>query len=489
MDTSTPLPNAVRWHEGLLLSPQHLQQNDIYWHAHLRHRLSCITPNYWGVKKLTVDLSSLVTGRVTVTELECVLPEGLAVIFPADYSNITLDADVGKLATSDGKPVRVWLQVQPRGPACAQSDNANRRYDDLPGDTASDENTGHDDIQVNRLQTHITLYADDATRLPPTGLGACPLLDIARDAQGHLRITNYHPPMLQQDASAFQEDHSLQRQLARLTQRIWTKLEELAGHNADANADNMPESDTPIGPHIFAARHLAMALPQLEINMVAPDTHPDLLYRSLAQVVGHVACIGANPIPLKMKPYQHDDCMPQFQAAFDYIDAKLALVNTAYECLKFIPVDIPKSGIVRFAYWLPADMTGEVIIEIKTRGAQKTPDCSEWLSTARIFSRDLIDDVQNGRFLGAKARLLTPEEIKQRHLPPQANLYILDNSKIPVEGNKMQDAFRPDMNLLIEGKKNTQMPAAIILYRQKPAKHGTTPSIPTLTSRMESVHA
>jgi len=53
---TAPLPDAIQWSEGMMLSPQHLQQNDRYWHAHLRHRLQAVAPHYWGVLKLHVDI-------------------------------------------------------------------------------------------------------------------------------------------------------------------------------------------------------------------------------------------------------------------------------------------------------------------------------------------------------------------------------------------------------------------------------------------------
>ena len=36
---------------------------------------------------------------------------------------------------------------------------------------------------------------------------------------------------------------------------------------------------------------------------------------TMTQIVGRMAAIGGNPRPLKMDPYRHDDCQPQFQAA------------------------------------------------------------------------------------------------------------------------------------------------------------------------------
>lgn len=483
MGTTTYLPDAVQWSEGLLLSPQHLQQNDIYWHANLRHRLARITPHYWGVSKLTIDRASLVKGHITVTELDCILPDGLAVEFPGNYPTRTLDVDVGKLVGNEGRPVRVWAQVRERGAAAARMDNADRRYDSLPGVMTPDENTGDGDIQVGRLRPVISLYADDASKPAPAGDGACPLLEVVRDAQGRLRITDYHPPMLQLDASAFQDEQSLQRHLTQLTQRLWAKLDELS----DGRGDDKAEDDSPAGSqlrqHLQAARCLASALPQLEIGVTAQQTHPNELYRALALVVGQAAALGGNPVPLKMTPYLHEDCMPQFRAVLDYIDTKLALVNTDYECLQFARI-----GDAGFARRLPSDITGEVIVELKPREGQSLADMMRWLADARIASDHLMPLVRQRRLPGALTRALSAQEIRERNLRPQAALFLIQNQKIEVEGKGLQDVFRADLSLLIQGAANAQMPAAIILHRKKQPRHGSV-APETQARTAEEIHA
>lgn len=481
MGHPTLLPDAVQWSEGMLLSPQHMQQNDIYWHEHLRHRLSGITPHFWGVSRLELDASALVKGSIVVKELECVLPEGLAVSFPGSYpAGRTLDIDVDALVKRDGRPVRVWLQVKERGSAAARADNADRRYDSIPGEMTPDENTGDGAILVARLQPHIALYAGDATKPAPAGRGACPLFDLVRDAHGHLRIAAYHPPMLRLDASAFLNENALQRLLNGLMQRIWTKLEELA----DSGEDSAAEDDSPAGsPHLRAARLLAKTLPQLEIAAAAPHTHPETLYRALAHMAGEVSGIGANPLPLKMKPYRHEDCLPLFQTVFDYIDAKLALLNTAYECLQFVPLDIAGVGPVRFARSLSADMSGEIIIELKPKDGQSGERFLEWLNSASIVSDSLIHTVEKGRLRGATIHPLSAQEIRERGLRAQAHLFRLESRRIPVDGKGMQAAFQPGQVLLIHGPETAFMPVAIVLHREKArrdGRHGKTSATETL---------
>lgn len=469
MESTTRLPDAVQWSEGMLLSPQHLQQNDIYWHEHLRHRLDCIAPHYWGVSQLTLDHASLIKGIVSISRLECVLPDGLAVDFDGDrrdYSFTRLERKVDELCKPDGKPVRVWLMARERSTAAAKMDNPERRYNSLHGEPHADENTGDGEIMVGRLQVRIKLHAENADK-PAPGRSACPLLEVARDSQGHLHLTSYHPPMLRLSASAFHGEQSLQRRLTDFTHNLWAKMDELAGGRDDSKPDDESALSTENRRHLSVARHLAIGLPQLEIAVAAPYVQPHELYRALAQVAGQVASIGANPIPLKMKPYQHDDCMPQFQATFDYIEGKLALVNTAYECLPFARI-----GDAGFGRRLPADLSGEVIIELQPRDGQSLADLTDWLADARIASDGLMAQIQQQRLPGALTRPLTPHEIQERNLRPQAALFFIQNQKIEVKNKGLQNVFQPGLSLLIRGMANTNAPAAIILYRKKQQKQG-----------------
>lgn len=52
------LPDMVPWSEGMLLSPQHLQQNDLYWQEQLRFRLQQALPHGWGLLLLELDAVS-----------------------------------------------------------------------------------------------------------------------------------------------------------------------------------------------------------------------------------------------------------------------------------------------------------------------------------------------------------------------------------------------------------------------------------------------
>ena len=71
----------VVWKDGVLIAPQHFQQQDRHHAASLHARLAALSPQAWGVLALTLDDTALRTGVVKVNEFRGILPDGLVVAF------------------------------------------------------------------------------------------------------------------------------------------------------------------------------------------------------------------------------------------------------------------------------------------------------------------------------------------------------------------------------------------------------------------------
>src|SRR5687768_14978065 len=71
--------DRVLWGEGLLVCPQHMQQQDLYLEATINARTMWPNPYAWGVNKLEIDAGALKTGELLVKAFQGILPQGLAV--------------------------------------------------------------------------------------------------------------------------------------------------------------------------------------------------------------------------------------------------------------------------------------------------------------------------------------------------------------------------------------------------------------------------
>ena len=465
--TVTQLPDAVQWSEGMLLSPQHLQQNDIYWQEHLRHRLAGIAPNFWGLRRLEVEL---VKDVITVKEMECVLPNGLAVAWPGNFPRKPeplLQADVSGCRAGD-RPQRLWLLVPERGMGAARAGDPERRYDSQLGLMTADENTGDGDVPVGRLQIRCELVLGALN--PSPGLGACPLLEVVRDAQGMLHISDYLPPMQCLDAGRHLGTAGLLHQLSARHELWWGYTQQFATEASGFG----PEGRLNSGGvrNMLVARHLAGALPPMSV-LLHGAAHPERLYECLAGTVGRVAQFAASPLPLKMAPYQHDDCLPQFQAAWRYIEDTLAV---EFERVRQDRLRAPQpeydirpfqiQGPGGFSYKLPQQVEGHLIIEVKRKDGQTIEEAGRWLSQADIADASLIPQLQRQRVPGARVRPLGADEVARYQLPTLADLFLVENRTVDLADLGRRELFAPDQPLFIQGHAGPHMPAAIFLYQK-----------------------
>ncbi|MFZ6675478.1 type VI secretion system baseplate subunit TssK [Undibacterium sp. Xuan67W] len=472
MIPTTHLPDAVQWSEGMLLSPQHFQQNDIYWHQHLRHAIQAQSPHYWGVLKLSYSLTNNI---ISISELECILPDGLAIEFPGNFPRNPIGNLEKEIKSEDcvqgGPPLCVWLRVRERHAYAAVQGHIERRYDSIGNISVADENTGEGQLPVERLQTRFELYFGGTS---PSIECAVPLLKLERGENNVLAISRYHPPMLHLEASDFQRANSLAEQLRQLHDLLWSKTKQLAGNSDDALPDQEYSLSQESLRHLVSARNLASCLPQFSVNL-HHRCHPSLVYQSIAQIVGQVASFGANPLPLKMEPYNHEDCFPQFQIAIAYITSKLKLVETTYELLRFARIgrtdpDLPYAC---FARRLLPNMDDNLIIELIPKSGQTKTQMLNWITQAKIASEANMPQLLIGRLQGANVRALSPAEISRYKRPPESSLFLIKNQENDPNKKARSPSFSAEQSLLIQGQINNDLPEAIILYHNKTSGLGS----------------
>ncbi len=71
------------WSEGMLLCPQHMQQQDLYHEQNMAARLAVLTPMHWGVSGLTFDAGAIKAGQLAVMSFRGVMPDGTAIAIDA----------------------------------------------------------------------------------------------------------------------------------------------------------------------------------------------------------------------------------------------------------------------------------------------------------------------------------------------------------------------------------------------------------------------
>src|ERR1700760_1800128 len=73
----------VLWAKGTLLTPQHLQQHDLFFESLLAFRIEGLSFKPWGVATLQVDYEALAAGTFAIHSSSGILPDGLLFSIPA----------------------------------------------------------------------------------------------------------------------------------------------------------------------------------------------------------------------------------------------------------------------------------------------------------------------------------------------------------------------------------------------------------------------
>lgn len=464
MNKNEFLPDAVQWSEGMLLSPQHFQQNDIHAQAVLHQRLLGLSPHCWGVRQLVLDDVRLSDGLIKIIACDAVMPDGLPVLFRADNAGFQLQLDVSGKCSSDGRPLRVFLALPPRVGASLVHSTSIRRYESLPGTETLDEVTGIGDVLVERQRARLELFTEGAL---PADYASVPLLDVIIDSHGNIALGDFHPPMFRIGASAFLGDAGLQQKFAQLRSDMWKKFRELIG----TFGDDAPEAAAVMGTegrmHLRVAREIAACLPLIDALLSDPLYAPAQAWQVMAQIVGRVTAIGANPRPLAMDPYNHIDCIGQFKEALEFVKRKLMLINSEWDSLAFARVS---EGM--FARRLPEDSSQTVYIELRAREGQTSRDLNAWLAEARIASENLLPVLRERRLPGADWSMLSSREVAELGLRADAMVCKLSSQRLELPKHGMVDTFSAGRSLVVQGDAG-RAPAAILLHHRKPTRRNT----------------
>lgn len=457
MYSPDPLPEALQWSEGMLLSPQHFQQNDIYWERRLRHLMGQLQPHYWGLLDLAVDRSALAEGRVLLERLECVMPDGLVVQYPQPGQDgvLGLALDQDQLGS---QPLTISLVVPLRAPGAASSSAPIQRFDSVAGGVALDENTAAEQVPLSRLRPRLELRAGDKI---PAKYVAMPLFRLQRAVSGELRLDGFHPPLLRLGASAFLDEASLQQRLLKLAARLRHKARELSGYT-DTDQGDDGRRGLP-GQRALTAQ-LTSALPGFEVLINQASTHPFAAYQALAQLVGATAGCGADPVPMQLIAYLHQDMLPGFDAAMQQVHQVIDGLQLGYQMLA---VDAVADGV--FEVDLPPDWPADgLLLELRSGAQDGAGEMLAWLDKASIGDIRLSAQLEKARLPGAEYHRVTPAQGNGLPLREGSALVRLSNFDLETDG-RPQPVLCAGSRLRIRGPGRGRVPQALVLYRLKDA--------------------
>ncbi|MEY4508358.1 MAG: hypothetical protein RLZZ450_480 [Pseudomonadota bacterium] len=318
----------IVWSEGMLISPQHFQQQDRYHERLLHERLCTAVPHGWGLSSLELDEGALAGGSVSVRSLSGVLPGGTAVCFRAGQPEAaparaiephhfpahaeTLDvflalplerAHGGSYARLEAERGRARFVVDTRSVL----------------DVVSSEPDEARTVDFAR-RCWVLLFGGEVSE----DYESIKIAELVRDRAGALCYSaTYVPPSLRLGVSPLLYE-GIRRVLAASVAKRRAVADELR-HRDHATVEFAADEVT----RYLALHALSGAIPVLKHLLDADVASPFQAYSVLVQFVGQLGVFSVDEDPTRLPPYVHLDMRSTFEPLLAKLMSLLQLAAAA----------------------------------------------------------------------------------------------------------------------------------------------------------------
>jgi type VI secretion system protein ImpJ len=386
------IPQAIQWHEGMLLAPQHFQQSCWRQEMLVQYNSLLVGPYCWGVRRLALDTKLLPSGTIQVLDLEAVLPDGAVVTHRlSDGNELMLDlAADGDLPKQSDIPIYLALPARNMGAI----KGGLTRYAALEGNPTPDENTGEGELRMPVLRPRLSLIAGDT---PPPKYISMPLTTVRIEDEAYVQ-TDYIPPTM-----AVPVHSPVGEVCSELARRVREKAIYLSERLRSPSA----VLDLPLTMENKAhLQSLTAGLPQFEALLSTGNAHPLVLYTSLCGLAGHVASLGNTLLPPLFSPYNHNDLRSSFQ---EVINFALRMINEGipetYSVYPFKRKDRAFSVMFQEEWY-----TQRLVVGMRVPGGATEKDLIGWAEECLIGSESVIGSLRDRRIRGAFRQFLEKDQ-------------------------------------------------------------------------------
>jgi type VI secretion system protein ImpJ len=318
-------PEKIAWTEGMLIAPQHLQNQDRYHEVNLAESISLVLPITFGVYDLKIDGGGFASGGVRISRLVGRLPDGTLVHIGADggaaplarnteghfpANQRMLEVFVGVARDREGVPLFATPQGGEHQPRYTMG---SRHVLDAAGSGSA--------VDVGTATPCFVMLFGDEDR----GEFECvKVAEIVRDKNGSLALNErYVPPCLRIGASDFVLS-SIRQLLALLVAKqrdLAASLRQGKGSSVEFNAGDV-------------TRYLRLSafnsiIPILRHLADTPDIAPMQAYLHLVEFYGRLCTFEIDADPSEAPAFRHADLGGTFEEVFARIIALLQLTTQA----------------------------------------------------------------------------------------------------------------------------------------------------------------
>lgn len=381
------LHDRIQWHEGMLLAPQHFQQESARVDALVGWQALAGQPAAWGVRRLVVDEAMLTRGMLRISLLEAIMPDGMAVRFDAATSqDATLELNLAAYTSASAGEVAVYLVV---GTARSlRLPGQPSMFRPIAGSLVVDEVSEALDEEVPRMAARVALMAG-----PPPGAAwvALQLMTVVLDNE-IVRRGSYWPAQL-----AVVMDSPIGLRARALAVLMRAKAVFLAQQSA-TNASRMEDRMAMLEVRAQLAS-VTVNLPMLEATLALPVVQPLALYLALCAQLGALAALRPGAVPLAPPDYVHADSYRAFDTVLASLESLALEVSQQWRSVPFTF----DGGLYTLALQ-PGWLTERMVIGLR---GQSEPELAAWMLDATIGSRTVSASLRDRRMPGAARTPIT----------------------------------------------------------------------------------
>lgn len=301
--------NPIAWMEGMFLRPHHFQHHDLYHEALLHYHLRAIDPFHWGVRELKIDQEALSDHRISITNLDAVLPGGTLIRSPGNAVVETREFD----PTADRIDIFVGVRHWSPGDANSSSggETASKHRYELRTHTVPDLQRGgyeadltlaHPNVRVFTTGEENLLELHDSIRIGQiiaTGEQSRPF-DLNPRVSPPLLAAEAWPPLFDQ--------------VAQIANQMAARIRVVVGRTTTLSTNDLPK--------YWTRYTLSRLTPVLRHHISTGCSRPFDLYTSLLEAASALSTFQTTEA-IELPAYDHNDPMPCFESVIQTIGSHL----------------------------------------------------------------------------------------------------------------------------------------------------------------------
>ncbi len=378
---------AIQWHEGMLLSPQHFQQQELRNFQVLSYHLNHIAPYHWGIRLLKFDPVTLPTGLIRILELEAVMPDGLIVQHVAEVDGFQLEVDATPLKDIlQTQELTLFLCVPEYTPGASPVIGEWPRYISISGDPVIDDNVIDNVIQIPRLIPKMRLILSDHS---PQRYISLPLAKLKYVDESYT-FGKYEYPCLWVDQLSL---------IGELCGALVRRLRDKAAYFSDKWQSQI--GTALINETSNQMRPLITYLPLLEGMITSDRIHPFHLYQGLCLLAGQLATLRLGQIPPLFPQYDHNNLYATFAPLLEWCNLLIDSLEKAYSILEFTKKDRMFSIMLQ-----PEIFMSSILVGLKAPTSMTELELADWMRDAIIASESFVETARIRRITGAPRALI-----------------------------------------------------------------------------------